>query len=93
MFCGRSGARERAEVSLCRCLGSAFWTKKTPFEKMTEEMVQWINEEKERKGLDLLILNGDLTHDNPKLLATLRDENIFRSSRFLITVVRGIMIL
>jgi predicted phosphodiesterase len=49
---------------------------KTPFEKMADEMVEWINAEKRTKRLDALFLNGDLTHDSPPALLTLRDKHL-----------------
>lgn len=48
----------------------------TPFVQMAEEMVGWMNKEKQGKGLDLLFINGDLTHDNPQLLLELRDKQL-----------------
>jgi Icc protein len=40
----------------------------TPFEKNHKEFVRWINQEKFQKGLNFLVLNGDLIHDDPTLL-------------------------
>jgi len=48
----------------------------TAFAEMADEMVGWINREKETKGLDALFLNGDLTHDSPPALLTLRDKHL-----------------
>lgn len=48
----------------------------TPFAEMTDEMVGWINGEKRTKGLDVLFLNGDLTHDSSSALLTLRDKHL-----------------
>jgi Icc protein len=52
--------------------------KNTPFAQMTEDMVGWINREKEEKGLDLLFLNGDLTNDSSPALLDLRDKHLSR---------------
>jgi Icc protein len=42
----------------------------TPYAAMTDDLIRWINLEKQTKGLDALFLNGDLTHDSaPQLLA------------------------
>lgn len=46
----------------------------TPFDKMAGELVEWINKEKEDKGLDALFLNGDLVNDTAPGLVTLRDR-------------------
>jgi len=48
----------------------------TPFAEMTDEMVDWINTEKQTKGLDALFLNGDLTNDSSPALLTLRDKHL-----------------
>ncbi|MGB1129423.1 MAG: metallophosphoesterase family protein [Haloferula sp.] len=48
----------------------------TPFAEMADEMVEWINREKEDKGLDLLFINGDLSQDNPQALLDLRDKHL-----------------
>ncbi|MHC5057944.1 MAG: twin-arginine translocation signal domain-containing protein, partial [Planctomycetota bacterium] len=34
--------------------------KKTPFAETTERLVSWMNDERKRKGLDAVFLNGDL---------------------------------
>ena len=48
----------------------------TPYEKMAEDMVGWMNKEKENKGLDLLFINGDLTQDKTEMLLSLRDRHL-----------------
>lgn len=50
--------------------------KGTPFAEMADDLVTWINREKEAKGLDFLFLNGDLTHDLPSALLDLRDKHL-----------------
>lgn len=47
----------------------------TPYEKMADDLVEWINKEKEQKGLDALFVNGDLTNDISSALITLRDKH------------------
>lgn len=49
---------------------------KTPFDQMAAELVQWINKEKQVKGLDALFLNGDLSNDSPAALLALRDQHL-----------------
>jgi 3',5'-cyclic AMP phosphodiesterase CpdA len=46
----------------------------TPFDKMAEDLVGWINTEKDGKGLDAFFFNGDLSNDSSAALLTLRDE-------------------
>lgn len=48
----------------------------TPFAEMADEMVHWINQEKQGKGLDALFLNGDLTNDSSPALLALRDKHL-----------------
>jgi 3',5'-cyclic AMP phosphodiesterase CpdA len=48
----------------------------TPFSEMADELVDWINGEKQTKGLDALFLNGDLTNDSSPALVTLRDNHL-----------------
>lgn len=40
----------------------------TSFQQDHSNLVQWINREKQDKGLDVCIINGDLIHDKPELL-------------------------
>jgi 3',5'-cyclic-AMP phosphodiesterase len=46
----------------------------TPFDKMAGELVEWINKEKQGKGLDAFFVNGDLVNDTAPGLVTLRDQ-------------------
>ncbi len=40
----------------------------TPFEQYHKDLVSWVNLEKTQRGLDFIIFNGDLIHDDPTLL-------------------------
>ncbi|MDW7692624.1 metallophosphoesterase [Flammeovirgaceae bacterium SG7u.111] len=40
----------------------------TPYEMYHNEMMAWLNEEAGAKGLDFVVFNGDLIHDEPKFL-------------------------
>lgn len=40
----------------------------TPFDATHDQMVQWLNAEKSGRGIDFSFINGDLFHDDPKLL-------------------------
>ena len=48
----------------------------TPFDEMAGEMVEWMNSEKQVKGLDALFLNGDLSNDSSQALLALRDKHL-----------------
>lgn len=50
--------------------------KNTPYAQMADDMVAWINTEKQSKGLDALFLNGDLTNDSSQALLDLRDKHL-----------------
>jgi 3',5'-cyclic AMP phosphodiesterase CpdA len=50
--------------------------KETPYEKMADDLVDWINREKQSDGLDMLFLNGDLTNDSSQALLELRDKHL-----------------
>jgi hypothetical protein len=40
----------------------------TPFQRYHTQMVDWLNEEAMGKGLDFVVFNGDLIHDDPAFL-------------------------
>lgn len=44
----------------------------TDFQRFHNEMIGWLNDELDGKGLDLVIFNGDLVHDRPELLWELK---------------------
>jgi len=46
----------------------------TNYVKFHQEMIRWLNGEHSGKGLDFVILNGDLIHDEPKHLPRLKNE-------------------
>lgn len=50
--------------------------KQTPYAQMADDLVDWINLEKQGKGLDMLFLNGDLTNDSTQALLDLRDKHL-----------------
>ena len=45
----------------------------TNYEKFHEEMMEWLNEEHRGKGLDFVVFNGDLIHNEPRLLPQVRE--------------------
>jgi Icc protein len=44
----------------------------TEFKSMHTDLIRWVNREKLQKGVDFLVLNGDLIHDDPTLLYDLK---------------------
>lgn len=48
----------------------------TPYNEMATELVGWVNAEKEKKGVDALFLNGDLSNDSTAKLLELRDKHL-----------------
>lgn len=45
------------------------------FKKDHENIVRWLNEAHEQNPLDFVIINGDLVHDRPDLLAVVKKEH------------------
>ena len=50
--------------------------KNTPYQRMADDLVGLINQEKQGRGLDMLFLNGDLTNDSTQALLDLRDKHL-----------------
>jgi predicted phosphodiesterase len=48
--------------------------KNTPFQRYLDDLVTWLNAEKEKKGLDVVFLNGDLVHDSTADYDALKKE-------------------
>ena len=55
-----------------------FAQRKTPFAKTTGNLVSWLNDEKSRKGLDVIFLNGDLVHDSSSAYEELKSKYLKR---------------
>ncbi|MDP6637379.1 MAG: metallophosphoesterase [Phycisphaerae bacterium] len=55
-----------------------FGQAKTPFAKTTENLILWLNDEKKKKGLDAIFLNGDLVHDSAADYDTLKSKYLSR---------------
>lgn len=47
----------------------------TDYKKDHENIVRWLNEAHEQSPLDFVIINGDLVHDQPELLAVVKKEH------------------
>jgi Icc protein len=46
----------------------------TQWELHYDNMIAWLNEEKNKNGLDFVIMNGDLFHDNPAFLPEVKSK-------------------
>lgn len=57
----------------------------TPWEQQHKQMMQWLNEEAAGKGLDFVIFNGDLVHDDPALLQEVKEHYQQLSVPFYVT--------
>jgi len=45
----------------------------TQYEKLHDRMIEWINAEKNDRGLDFTIINGDLFHNDVSFLAPVKE--------------------
>ena len=43
--------------------------RETQYEKLHDRMIQWINAEKNERGIDFTVINGDLFHNDVSFLA------------------------
>ncbi len=46
----------------------------TAFDRFHNDMVNWLNVENETRGLSFVLFNGDLIHDDPKLLPLVKER-------------------
>ncbi len=46
----------------------------TQFESLHDQMVQWINAEKEKRGIDFTLINGDLFHNDASFLPAVKSK-------------------
>jgi len=61
--------------------------KNTPSEMYFANLIKWINQENEDDGLDFLIFNGDLIHDDAKYLPEVK--NYFKQLKIPVYPVQG----
>ncbi|MFN8353033.1 MAG: metallophosphoesterase [Spirosomataceae bacterium] len=59
----------------------------TDFEGFHNDLIRWMNAEKQGKGLDFVIMNGDLIHDKPELM--LQVQQVFNRLPVPYYVTRG----
>jgi len=51
-----------------------FGQPETDFEMFHKEMIGWLNDEADSKGLDFVVFNGDLIHNDPALLPQVKQR-------------------
>jgi len=51
-----------------------FGQPETDFELFYREMIGWLNEESRARGLDFVVFNGDMFHEDPSLLPKLKER-------------------
>ncbi|HXK61950.1 MAG TPA: metallophosphoesterase [Acidobacteriota bacterium] len=66
-----SGTR-RFDVRFAIASDGHFGQDGTDYERFFKEMIGWLHEEADGKGLDFVIFNGDMIHDDPRLLPQLK---------------------
>ncbi|MBT3199416.1 MAG: hypothetical protein HN350_05825 [Phycisphaerales bacterium] len=76
--CGRAAEMKKPIFRFAVASDLHYGQVKTPFTETTENLVGWLNTEKKNKGLDLIILNGDLVHDSPKDYESLKNKHLKR---------------
>jgi 3',5'-cyclic AMP phosphodiesterase CpdA len=64
--------KTRHEVRFAVVSDGHFGQPETDYVRFHQEMIAWLNDEHDGKGLDFVILNGDLIHDAPEHLAPLK---------------------
>ncbi len=78
-ICARAAKAKKNAKSIFRFAVASdihFGQTKTPFEQTTANLVVWLNAEKEKNGLDLIVLNGDLVHDSAKDYQPLKSRHL-----------------
>jgi len=74
--CGRAAEAKKPLFRFAVASDLHYGQVKTPFTETTENLVGWLNAEKKTKGLDLIILNGDLVHDSVNGYAELKGKHL-----------------
>jgi 3',5'-cyclic-AMP phosphodiesterase len=46
----------------------------TPYEMLHDQMIKWLNAEKNNKGVDFTVINGDLFHNDVSFLETVKSK-------------------
>ena len=80
-LCARAAESGKSQKPLFRFAVASdihFAQKRTPFAKTTENLISWLNDEKSKKGLDAIFLNGDLVHDSTQTYEALKSRYLKR---------------
>ncbi len=77
MLAGQSGpgvqAQRATPLRFAVASDGHFGQADTNYEKFHAEMMEWLNEEYRGKGLDFVVFNGDLIHNEPQFLPQVRE--------------------
>lgn len=74
------GAASKLKLRFALASDIHYGQKGTEYKLHTSNMVSWLNEEHAHNHLDLIIVNGDLVHDQPELLPELKKEYLDKFS-------------
>ncbi len=69
-----SSPRPRFKLRFAIASDGHFGQAETDFEAFHREMIGWLNDEAQSKGLDFVVFNGDLIHNDPALLPQVKQR-------------------
>ncbi len=64
--------KEKTRLRFALFSDGHYGQKDTAYDAFHREMVDWLNTEQQERGLDFVIFNGDLFHDDPKVVPALK---------------------
>jgi 3',5'-cyclic AMP phosphodiesterase CpdA len=67
-------SKQRFKVRFATASDAHFGQAGTDFDRFHREMIDWLNDESRGKGLDFVVFNGDMVHDDPSLLPKLKER-------------------
>jgi len=67
-------SRPRVKLRFAIASDGHFGQPGTDFEGFHKEMISWLNDESRSKGLDFVVFNGDLIHNDPSLLPQVKQR-------------------
>lgn len=65
---GNSSPEKKSRFRFAVASDGHFGQPDTPYQQYHEHLIQWLIQEKDSRGLDLVIFNGDLVHDDVSFL-------------------------
>jgi len=69
----RGATAKRSKLRFAITSDGHFGQPDTDFERFHQEMIQWLNDEAAGKGLDFVVFNGDLIHNEAALLPKVKE--------------------